>query len=45
MINRRFMTVPPALPNGGHAELLERRTSDEILCLQLEVANMRVVRI
>jgi hypothetical protein len=25
MINRRFMTVPPALPNSGHAEQLEKQ--------------------
>jgi hypothetical protein len=41
MINRRFMIVPPALPNGGHAELLEERAT-EFPCLQLEMANMRV---
>ena len=41
MINRRFMIVPPAMPSSGHAEQLER-TSKEFLCLQLEVANMRV---
>jgi len=44
MINRRFMIVPPALPSGGHAEQLET-TSNEFLCLQLEVANMRVDRL
>jgi len=40
MINRRFMIVPPALPRGGYAEQLKE--SEEFLCLQLEVANMRV---
>jgi hypothetical protein len=25
MINRRFMIVPPALLNGGHAEQLEEQ--------------------
>jgi hypothetical protein len=41
MINRRFMIVPPALPSGGHAEQLGQ-TSEDFLCLQLEMANMRV---
>jgi hypothetical protein len=41
MINRRFMIVPPALPSGGHTESLAK-TSQEFLCLHLEVANMRV---
>jgi hypothetical protein len=25
MINRRFMIVPPALPNSGHAEQLGKQ--------------------
>jgi hypothetical protein len=41
MINRRFMIVPPALPSGGDAESLAK-SSQEFLCLHLEVANMRV---
>jgi hypothetical protein len=41
MINRRFMIVPPALSSGGYAEGAHQ-TSHEFLCLQLEVANMRV---
>jgi hypothetical protein len=41
MINRRFLIVPPALPRGGHAEQLEQ-TSEDFLCLLLEMANMRV---
>jgi hypothetical protein len=43
MINRRFMIVPPALPRGGHAELLGR-PSEEFSRLQLETANMRAPR-
>jgi len=43
MINRRFMIVPPALPNSGHAEQLE--DSKMLLRLLLDMANMRVPRI
>jgi len=32
MINRRFMIVPPALPGGGHAELLEEQARDFHAC-------------
>jgi len=41
MINRRFMIVPPALSSGGQTEKA-RLASQEFLCLQLEMANMRV---
>jgi len=41
MINRRFMIVPPAVPSGGYNESA-RRTGQDFLRLQLEVANMRV---
>ena len=40
MINRRFMIVPPALPNSGHAEQLG--TSKMLSCLLLDMADMRV---
>jgi hypothetical protein len=43
MINRRFMIVPPALPSGGHAERT-CKAGYVFSRLQLEVANMRVVR-
>jgi hypothetical protein len=43
MINRRFMIVLPALSNSGHAEQLEQQAKD-FLCLQLEMANIRVPR-
>jgi hypothetical protein len=40
MINRRFMSVPPALPSGGHDEQLEGQARN-FPCLLLEMANMR----
>jgi hypothetical protein len=32
MINRRFMIVLPALPNGGHAELLDGQARNFRAC-------------
>jgi hypothetical protein len=39
MITRRFMIVPPALANSGHAEQLGKH--EEIVVPLLDMANMR----
>jgi len=43
MINRRFMIVPPALPGSGHAENACEQQAIGFVCLQLDMANIRVL--
>jgi hypothetical protein len=45
MINRRLMTVPPALPRAAISPQRLPKQANDFSHLRLETANMRVVKI
>lgn len=44
-INRRLLTVPPALLGSGHAEHACQKQVTDFLCLLLEMANIRALQL